>query len=511
MRLVSPVDPRRAPRCETARELLAPRVPDAVPEPSKGARARADAERFVQRLAPDAQERLDQLFRQRELNPWKPFYCPKPGCDGDPHDNWTWQHARSDQHPPDLRKNWDTWLLNGGRGSGKTRAGAEATHRVVKLVPRIHLIAPTGPDIRDTMVEGISGILATAPPDFMPTWEPSKKRLTWPNGAIGLGFSGEEPDRLRGPQCFWAWIDEPAHMPLIGGDNGVWDNMWFGLRQPHAAMRTWACATTTPKPTKWMKNLVKDPKTQVTRVSTYANLANLSGSFREQVMARYEGTRLGRQELHGEVLEDVEGALWKIDWIVYADEVPESFDRILVSIDPAGTANKKSDETGIIVLGIINKTIYVLADRTGKYSPSGWATAAVNAYTEFSADAIVAEKNYGGDMVTEVLEKNGAKDVKIIMVTSRRGKAIRAEPIAALYEKGYTKPPVRVYHLRDATPSLEDELTSWVVGQGDSPNRLDALVHGATELAKIVMPAEIAVPSQLKDFRVPVMTSAAVR
>lgn len=399
-----------------------------------------------------------------------------------------------------MTDDWLVWLLLGGRGGGKTRVGAEAANKIARKVPRLHLIAPTGPDLRETMVEGESGIQATAPPDFIPQWEPSKKKLTWPNGAIALGFSGEEPDRLRGPQCYWAWIDEPALMPLIGGDNGVWNNMLFGLRLGrHIGWKPWVCATTTPKQNKWTKEIVADPETKVAKLSTYANLDNLADTFRRTVVKRFEGTRLGRQELHGEVLPDVEGALWKGEWIRYidGDDVPQ-LTRILVAIDPAGSTNKKSDETGIVVLGIdAKRVLYVLADYTGKYSPSGWATRAVQAYNEFSADALVAEYNYGGDMVREVLEKNGARDIRIITVKSRRGKAIRAEPIAALYEKGSGDNEARVYHVLTKTSGIEDELTTWVPGESDSPNRLDALVHGATELAKQIMPAEIASPSDL--------------
>lgn len=406
-----------------------------------------------------------------------------------------------------MDEEWLTWLLMGGRGGGKTRVGAEATHRMSEKVPRMHLIAPTGPDFRETIVEGESGILATSPPDKMPEWEPSRKKLTWPNGAVALGFSGEEPDRLRGPQCYWAWIDEPATMPLIGGENGVWDNMLFGLR---LGKRPWVCATTTPRPTQWMKTLVKDPMTRVARFSTYTNLDNLAPAFKRFILDKYEGTRVGRQELMAELIEKVEGALWDQKWFRYIDvaHLPD-LDRIVVSIDPAGTANKKSDETGIIVLGIAGETIYVLADATGKYSPSGWAERAVREYNYWSADAFVAEKNYGGDMVREVLEKNGAKDLRIELVTSRRGKVIRAEPIAALYEKYHASEHPRVIHVR-GLEKLEDEQTTWVQGAA-SPNRIDALVHGATKLAKVYAPAQVATPTGNPNFHAPVMASAIAR
>jgi phage terminase large subunit-like protein len=832
MRLVSPVDHSREPRCETARQLLAPGLPPRLPRPPGG-----PAERLAEitTWSTDTQERALQLLRDRELKPWHPFYCPN-ACDGAPHGDWAWPHARADQRPPPMTGDWLVWLLLGGRGSGKTRTGAEATHRMSKKVPRMTLIAPTGPDLRETMIEGEalaldtpvptpygwlcmgdlqvgdviyagdgtecqvteafpvlhdrpcfrvmfegeeitadaehkwvtsthlersyetrptcpmsryeavrtteqiasqlhtqagwtvsqhavravavpgrftelpvppytlgywlgdgsrrgghitahpddqdharariekdgyptrmsygqdrrgytflvpglsadllaagllnnkhiptcylsaaadqrlelvrglmdsdgcvsargqfefsnknrrlvlgmirllsslgvktrvvwrssgqarlrgtthlpifsmprkaarlpsarreqewryvtavepvdsvpvrciavdsadhtflvgdhyvrthnSGVQATAPPDAMPQWEPSKKKLTWPNGAVALGFSGEEPDRLRGPQAYWVWIDEPAHMPLIGGEYGVWDNMMFGLR---LGRNPWVCATTTPKPLKWLKTLINDADTRVSRVSSYANLANLAPPYLK-ILQRYEGTRVGRQELHAEILEDVEGALWKADYFTYGD-LPDQFDRIVVAVDPAGTKNKRSDLTGIVVLGIADRCIYVLADLSDKYSPSGWATAAHGAYTGWSADAIVAEKNYGGDMVREVLEKNGAKNVRIILVHSRRGKALRAEPIVALYERTVKHPSTPlIRHLRGVTPDLEDEQLTWVPGVGDSPNRVDALVHGATELAGADPTAEISAPPTGGGYTVPHLSSA---
>jgi len=443
---------------------------------------------------PEVQERALELLKERERTPWRPFYCPQVACDGHPHDSWDFEHARPDQRPPVWSGNWLTWLLSGGRGSGKTRTGSEVTHRITKIVPRIILIAPTGPDLRETMVEGVSGILATASPDARPLWEPSKKKLTWPNGCVAQGFSAEEPDRLRGPQSGFIWADEPAHYPSV---EEVWDNALFGLRIKEGwggkTIQPKIVATTTPKPTKWMKSLLKADDTVVHRVSTYANIQNLADTYKSIVIDRYEGTRLGKQELHGELLEDVEGALWTWDMFQWIDEAPE-LQRIVVAVDPAGTVNKKSDETGIVVIGIgFDKCLYVLGDYTDKYSPERWGSMANQQYEDFHADAIVPEKNFGNDMVRFVLENAGHKGARIIPVQSRRGKAIRAEPIVALYEKG------RVFHVgqRGDLAALEDELTSWVPGESDSPNRLDALVHGATELAKRVMPASISDPNLL--------------
>lgn len=368
-----------------------------------------------------------------------------------------------------------------------SRTGSEITHKMTERVSRLILIGATGPDLRDTMVEGVSGILATSPPGKRPLWEPSKKRLSWPNGAIGQGFSAEEPDRLRGPEGGFSWLDEPAHYALI---DDVWSNMLLGLR---LGRNPKVVATTTPKPTKWMKAQVKDPLTITRRVSTYANIGNLADAFKRTVLDRFEGTRLGRQELHGEILEDVEGALWTWDMFSWVDEAPPLL-RIVVGVDPAGTKNKSSDETGLVVCGIgYDKHLYVLADLTARYTPRGWATRANEAYEQYGADAIVAEKNYGGDMVRHTLETSGYGGARIILVDSRRGKEIRAEPIVARYEKSM------VSHVGEqgTLAELEDEQTSWVPGVSPSPNRIDSLVHGATHLLKNLEPAAIANPNRL--------------
>jgi phage terminase large subunit-like protein len=435
---------------------------------------------------PDAQAKALRKLQEAQNEAWRPFFCPDPSCDGEPHAEWVWRHARVDQRPPLWTEDWLTLLFSGGRGSGKTRTGSEITHKVTAMTPRVILIAATGYDLRETMIEGRSGILATAKPGQKPEWEPSKKKLTWPNGTIGQCFSAEEPDRLRGPESGFIWADEPAHWDLV---EECWSNMQFGLRV-QGNVEPKIVATSTPLPTKWMKKLVKEDDTIVRRVSTYANLANLAPAFKKAILDKYEGTRLGRQELHGEILEDVEGALWAYDMFEH-EKAPEEFSRIVVAVDPAGTANKRSDETGIIVIGLgYDLRLYVLEDLTAKYSPEGWATKANSAVEKWQADAIVVERNYGEDMVRFTLENAGYKGAHIIPVRSRRGKAIRAEPVVALYEKK------KVVHCGDQT-SLEDEQTTWVPGKGDSPNRVDALVHGATELAKSVMPSAIASPAEI--------------
>lgn len=480
------------------------------------------------RWTPAAQEKAASMLQDLSTSNWKPFYCSVVGCDGNLHmacdvactdsaghewtgtglrwkcetckatgvpmDGWTFRHARWNQHPPP--GNWLTWLNRGGRGSGKTRTGAEWTNRRAKVSPRIALIAPTGTDARDIMVEGESGILACAKPGERPEYEPSKRRLTWSNGAKAFIYSGEEPDRLRGPQHYDAWVDEPAHIALI---DEVWSNLLFGLR---LGKRPRICATTTPKPTKWMKELINDPSTISVVASTYANIKNLAPIFAETILKKYEGTRKGRQEIEGEVLADVEGALWQYEYfepyrvgIPGKDQEPDSYDRIVVAVDPAGSHRKRSDETGIIVVAAKGDDFYVLADFSGKYSPAGWAQRAVAAVDTYSADCIVAEVNYGGEMVEHTLDSamdDASMKPRVKPVTSRRGKVIRADPIVAFYEKA------RVHHVGTALGDLEDQLVSWVPGE-ESPDRLDALVHGITDLAHIVAPSEIMDPRQIRN------------
>lgn len=492
------------------------------------------ADDAFKRWTPAAQQRALDAVKEIAQQDWKPFYCPKRRCDGNNHmhsetaacadtgflhkwrhtngrwacktcgqkgrpegDGWDFPHGRSDQHPP--RGDWLTWLIRGGRGSGKTRTGCEWVHRRTKVSPRIALVAQTGPDGRAIMVEGESGLLATAPPDARPLWEPSKKELTWPNGAKAFLYSAEEPDRLRGPQHYDAWLDEPAHMDLI---DDVWDNLLFGLRL-EGADEPRICCTTTPIPIKWIKDLIAAEDTVSTVASTYANAHNLAPVFRNIILKKYEGTRKGRQEIHGEVLADVEGALWKYEYFEpYRLEKANPYDlitdmeRIVVGVDPAGTQRKKSDETGIVVVGVKGEEYYVLADWSGKYSPSGWANRALTALEEFQADAIVVEVNYGGDMVRSTIES--AVSSKSLMprieeVTSRRGKVIRADPIVALYEKG------EVHHVGESLSDLEDQLVSWVPGH-DSPDRLDALVHAMHNLARTVDPASVASPDELRQL-----------
>lgn len=433
--------------------------------------------------------RLEKMLEK----PGQAWYCRRGRrCDGKPHEGYPYPHARGDQWPP-LGVDWFTWMILSGRGAGKTRTGGEWCRKMSEKHPRIAGVGRRGTDIRSTMVEGESGLIRVceiAGIDY--TWEPSKREFTFQNGGKVYFYTAEEPDSLRGPQHHLAWLDEPAHMPLI---DLVWDNLLLGLR---LGDRPRVLITSTPTPIKWVKNLVKEDDTVVVRVSTYANIDNLAPTFRKNVIKKYEGTRLGRQELHGEIIEDVEGSLWNAELIVLAhqlvledfDGVPYDtylgvpFERVIVAVDPAGTSTKRSDETGIIVVARIGRNFFVLDDLTGKYTPDGWAKKVVYAYQKWGADRVVAEKNYGGDMVRSNM-KNQDENLPITLVTSRRGKAIRAEPIVGLYEQG------RVHHV-GGLPLLETEQTEWVPGVGDSPNRIDALVHGITNLMKAGGKGEVA-------------------
>lgn len=390
--------------------------------------------------------------------------------------NWQWRDwwARPNQVAPEGE--WSTWLILAGRGFGKTRAGAEWVRERWKAgASRIALVAETAADARDVLVEGQSGILAISPKDERPLYEPSKRRLTWPNGAIATLYNGTEPDQLRGPEHTDAWVDELAkyHYP-----QETWDNLQFGLR---LGDRPRVCVTTTPRPIKIIRELLNDPATVVTRGSTYDNAANLPPRFLKTIRDRYEGTRLARQELFAEILDDLPGALWKHSTID-AKRVGQAPDlhRIVVAVDPSGTKGEgdEGDEIGIVVAGLgVDGRGYVLADRSCKLSPAGWGRRAVQAYHEFGADRIVAERNFGGAMVEHVI-RTIDKRASYKEVTASRGKVIRAEPIAALYEQG------KISHV-GKFDLLEDQMCQMgadgFMGEG-SPDRLDALVWAMTEL-----------------------------
>lgn len=435
------------------------------------------------RWTPEAQQRyLDAMAVAGRPQSW---YC-KPdaegrygrACDGNPHGAYDYQHARADQWPPPMNENWSVFALCGGRGSGKTRAGAEMLRHMTRYTGRLALVAPTASDLRDTMIEGESGIMRVCEnAGYRPTWEPSKRRLTFPNGAIAIGYTAEEPDRFRGANNGFAWVDEAAHYPRV---EYVWDMLMYGMRM---GTRPRVCVTTTPTPIPWLRALLEDPGTRISKVSTFANAANLAPAFIEQMRHKYAGTRQGRQELYADLLDDIEGALWT-PHLLQTTSVPSAptLTRVVVGVDPAGTSTKRSDETGIVVVGLgVDGHLYVLADYSGVFSPHEWAANTYAAVSDYNADLIVAEKNYGGDMVRTVLDSApkapGVPDTRIKMVTSRKGKLIRAEPIFSLFEQE------RAHMVTADMPELEKQLCSWVPGSGDSPDRMDAMVHAATELA----------------------------
>ncbi|WP_240876892.1 DNA-packaging protein [Shimazuella soli] len=378
--------------------------------------------------------------------------------------------ARPNQLPP--KGNWRTWLLLAGRGFGKTRTGAEYIIEQVKTgkATRVALVAPTPADARDVMIQGESGILTISPPWFMPKYEPSKRRITWPNGAIATIYSGAHPDQLRGPQHELAWADELAAWKY---PQETWDMLMFGLR---LGTNPRVVVTTTPKPIPVVQSLVKAQTTAVTKGSTFDNAVNLAPAFLEQIVSKYEGTRLGRQELYAEILDDVPGALWKRQ-MLEDTRVPTHPDliRVVIGIDPAATENEESDETGIVVVGKgVDGHAYVLDDLSLHASPDGWARTAVSAYYDFEADRIVAETNNGGDMVEHTI-RTVDKTVSYKKVHASRGKLTRAEPIAALYEQG------KVHHV-GSFGTLEDQMCTWAPSQMQSPDRMDALVWALTEL-----------------------------
>ena len=387
------------------------------------------------------------------------------------HDPWL-KLARKNQLPP--KGDWTIWLLLAGRGFGKTRTGSETTRRRVMAgkAARLGFVVPTAADVRDIMVEGPSGILAVSPDSWRPHYEPSKRRLTWPNGAVATLFSSDEPDRLRGPQHDFVWGDEVASWRYPE----AYDMMMLGLR---VGEKPQAVLTSTPKPIPLIRDLVKrdGQDVAVTRGTTYENLDNLAPAFRTEVIRRYEGTRLGRQELNAEILDDVPGALWTRGLLeeCRVRECPP-LKVAYCAIDPAVTAHETSDETGIIIGGVGEDGHgYVTSDLSGIFSPDGWARRAVNAALDEKLNGIVAEVNNGGDLVKNTIRHvesdDGAKigqRVRVLEVRATKGKYTRAEPVASLYEQH------RIHHV-GSFPQLEDQLCTWVPGER-SPDRFDALV-----------------------------------
>jgi phage terminase large subunit-like protein len=374
------------------------------------------------------------------------------------------------------------WLVMAGRGFGKTRVGSEQVRKWVKTFPIVNLIGATAADVRDVMVEGIgagSAIMEVCRRDERPTYEKSNRRLSWPNGARSLLFSAEEPERLRGPQCMKYWCDEVAAWRYA---EEAWEQIDFTLR---LGTNPQTVITTTPKPTKLIKALAANPDNYVTRGSTYDNKANLAKNFFDKIVRKYEGTRLGRQELMAELLEDRPGALWTLK-VIDADRVrqcPPLLTRVVVGVDPAVTSGDDSAEWGIVVVGVGPSPngqlwpphFYIIDDGSAKLSPNDAAKIIVGAYQYHKADRVIAEVNNGGDLVEAILRTVNL-NFAYSAVHASRGKLTRAEPIAALYEQH------RVHHV-GAFPTLEDQMCDYVPFLSKSPDRMDALVWAITALS----------------------------
>lgn len=396
--------------------------------------------------------------------------------------------ARPEQLEP--AGDWNVWFINAGRGFGKTRAGVEwVREQVKKGHKRIAAVASTNSDIERVMVKGESGFLACChkedkthkgKPMGYPEWSPTKRTLTWENGAKVEFYSAEEPERLRGPQFSAAWGDELA---AWNKDQDTWDMLQFTLR---LGKHPRVCVTTTPKSTVLVRKLVKDEKTFVTTGSTFDNADNLADTYLTAVKAQYEGTRLGRQELYAEILMENEGALWTADMIdkcqVSRDDVPE-LARVVVAVDPAMSANVESDMTGIMVAGICEQGKgYVLGDYTMKSLPEAWANKAVQLYEHYGCSRIVYETNQGKDLITSLF-KTIDENLPLRGVHASTAKIARAEPVSALYEQG------KVFHVRNpedpsaSLTELETQMTTYEpLGKHKSPDRYDALIWALTDL-----------------------------
>lgn len=371
---------------------------------------------------------------------------------------------------------WRSWLILAGRGWGKTLTGAGDVARYGLANPgsRIAIVARTFADARDTCVDGDSGLLSCLPRHEIAAWNRSLGELILRNGTRYKLFSADEPERLRGPQHHRAWSDELGAWGNSAAERDwpqAWDMLQMGLRLGADPRNV---VTTTPRPTKLIRHLIGDGMTALTRGKTLENAANLAPQFLDQIVARYAGTRLGRQELDAELLEDVPGALWT--WAMLDNRRPApDLARVVVAVDPAVTSGEGSDETGMVVAGLgVDGRGYVLADRSCRLSPDGWARRAVAAFDEFKADVIVAEANNGGDLVEQTI-RTVRRNVPYKRVHASRGKQTRAQPVAALYEQG------KVSHV-ETFPELDEQLTSWTPESGTSPDRLDALVWALTHL-----------------------------
>lgn len=389
---------------------------------------------------------------------------------------YDWQfNARDNQKPPSGE--WRTWLILAGRGFGKTRTGAETLRQWVEegKCQRIALIGGSLHEVRSVMVEGESGLLNVHPPHERPLYIPTQRIIKWPNGAIAQLFGAEAYEQLRGPQFDCAWVDELAKFRKA---EDVWQQLQLCLRLGENPR---CLVTTTPRPTKLMKDLIASPEVVLTKGSTFDNIRNLAPAYIEQIRKQFLNTRLGAQELYAEMLTETAGALWQRRMICYqqpsydAAHRPE-LERIVIAIDPATTTHDHSDETGIIVAGIdAHKQAYVLEDHSGKFSPHDWGRRVVDCFYRLQADRIIVEINKGGDLVENVL-KAIDPTIPLKSVRATRGKYTRAEPIAALYEQK------RVFHAQPLS-ILEQQMCDYIPGlTNKSPDRMDALVWALTEL-----------------------------
>jgi len=400
---------------------------------------------------------------------------------------WALPHQR----PPE--GDWNIWVIMGGRGAGKTRAGSEWVRALVEgsspsdtgAYRRVALIGETYDQVRDVMIFGESGILSVSPPDRKPKWVSTERKLVWPNGAEAYAFSATSPEALRGPQFDACWCDELAKWP---NGRAAWDNLQFTLRLGEKPRQL---ITTTPRNVALLRDILARDDVAVTQAATEENKAYLADGFVEKVMSDYGGTRLGRQEIAGELLDAIEGSLWPADRFDALRKTAPDLDRIVVAVDPPVTGHKGSDACGIIVAGIVeaddpkDRRVYVLADETLEAaSPDQWAGRVADVAAWYQADRVVAEVNQGGDLV-EALLRQKAPDLPYRAVRATRGKAVRAEPVAALYEQG------RVFHA-GRLDALEDQMSEMTqngfIGTG-SPDRVDALVWAITDLALSGVPS----------------------
>lgn len=437
------------------------------------ARGKLGGLRGLLALSPADRRRLFATLSQKE-------------CDQLYHDWSLW--GRPEQKPPE--GDWVYWVILAGRGAGKTRAGAEAVREWIKVFPNVNLMGATHDDVRDIMVLGESGLLTICPKDERPRYARTSARLSWPNGAISQLFSADEPDRLRGKQHMKLWLDELA----AWRHPDAFDQALLGLRlgdKPQAVI------TTTPRPTKLIKQLVEDKDAFITRGSTFDNAQNLADAFLKRITARYEGRAIGRQELYAEIVEEAPGALWTRALLERQRLPPAAADysEIVIGVDPPAKSGAKADECGIIVVG---KTpggmIHVIADLTSQGdTPGQWSARVTAGYRNHKANRIVAEINNGGEMVVEVLRQSDP-NLPVRKVTATRGKFLRAEPVAAAYERGI------VFHLGSFS-KLEDQLCGLTPdfdsrAAGFSPDRADALVWAISDLISNEPPG----PQELLDY-----------